>query len=126
MGIQGFNTWFSQNNAKAYIPLDTVKVDHLYVDMNSILHLVLRLGKYIIIITILFIYFYLNLIINCMKLTARNMHHFHVLLYSKLDDMINRVQPRKSVFLAMDGPAPLAKLLTQRERRKVKLMKYFY
>ena len=35
-------------------------------------------------------------------------------LYSELDKILLRCQPRKSVLLAMDGPAPLAKLLTQR------------
>jgi 5'-3' exonuclease len=41
-------------------------------------------------------------------------------LYSKLDEVLRVMQPRKTVMLAVDGPAPLAKLLTQRERRKVR------
>lgn len=38
MGIPGFNTWFYENNKQAYVPLQQLKVDHLYVDMNSLLH----------------------------------------------------------------------------------------
>lgn len=38
MGIPGFNTWFYEHNKQAYVPLQQVKVDHLYVDMNSLLH----------------------------------------------------------------------------------------
>jgi hypothetical protein len=33
--------------------------------------------------------------------------------------VLDATNPQKSVMLAVDGPAPLAKLLTQRERRKV-------
>jgi 5'-3' exonuclease len=38
MGIPGFNTYFYDTNKQAYVPLRDVKVDHLYVDMNSLLH----------------------------------------------------------------------------------------
>lgn len=44
MGIPGFNTWFSTAHSRAYVQLKAVKIDHLYIDMNSVLHLVLRKG----------------------------------------------------------------------------------
>ena len=44
MGIPGFNTWFYENNKAAYQPLAQTTVDHLYIDMNSVLHNVLRKG----------------------------------------------------------------------------------
>jgi 5'-3' exonuclease len=37
-----------------------------------------------------------------------------------LDAILRLTQPRKSIMLAIDGPAPLAKLVTQRSRRKVR------
>eukprot|EP00803_Ostreobium_quekettii_P005728 evm.model.scf_27.17 EVM.evm.TU.scf_27.17 scf_27:132496-138275(+) len=46
------------------------------------------------------------------------MDHFHMSLYTRLDGIVNAVNPRKSVVFALDGPAPLAKLMTQRSRRK--------
>jgi hypothetical protein len=54
-----------------------------------------------------------------MVFTARNLDAYHEVLYKRLDKLLNTTQPRKSVMLAIDGPAPLAKLMTQRERRKV-------
>lgn len=45
---------------------------------------------------------------------AKSVSRFHLLLYRQLDEVLNRTQPRKSVVFALDGPAPLAKLLTQR------------
>lgn len=44
MGIPGFNTWFSNKHKDAYLPLSQVQVDHLYIDMNSVLHNVMRQG----------------------------------------------------------------------------------
>ncbi|KAG2491419.1 hypothetical protein HYH03_010208 [Edaphochlamys debaryana] len=92
MGIPGFNTWFSEKYGKAYVPLGKVRVDHLYIDLNSVLHTVMR--------------------------KARNHNHFHKLLHKRLHAILDATNPTKSVMLAVDGPAPLAKLLTQRERRK--------
>ena len=43
---------------------------------------------------------------------------FHVLLHRRLDELIDSLGPTKRVVIAMDGPAPLAKLLEQRRRRK--------
>jgi 5'-3' exonuclease len=56
------------------------------------------------------------LLVSC---PARNLDHYHEVLYKRMDRLLNVTQPRKSVMLAIDGPAPLAKLMTQRERRKV-------
>jgi len=46
------------------------------------------------------------------------MHMFYILLYQKLDFVLDTCKPNKSVMFALDGPAPLAKLVTQRIRRK--------
>jgi 5'-3' exonuclease len=53
-------------------------------------------------------------------LPARNLDSYHEVLYKRMDKLLNVTQPRKSVMLAIDGPAPLAKLMTQRDRRKVR------
>lgn len=45
MGIAGFTTWFQKQHASAYLPLtEAAPFDHVYVDMASILHAVLRRG----------------------------------------------------------------------------------
>ncbi|PNH02366.1 hypothetical protein TSOC_011661 [Tetrabaena socialis] len=93
MGIPGFNVWFAGEHKNAYVPLGKVRVDHLYIDLNSVLHNVMR--------------------------KAKNHNHFHKLLHKRLHGILDATCPTKSVMLAVDGPAPLAKLLTQRDRRKV-------
>lgn len=45
---------------------------------------------------------------------AKNPAQIHKILFQKLDQVLRRYQPRHTFLLAMDGPAPLAKLLTQR------------
>ncbi|MEW5302265.1 MAG: hypothetical protein WDW36_005067 [Sanguina aurantia] len=92
MGIPGFNVWFSNQHKDAYLPLSRVRVDHLYIDMNSVLHNVMR--------------------------QAKSRQQFHKLLHQRLNGILDVTSPVKSVMLAVDGPAPLAKLLTQRDRRK--------
>jgi 5'-3' exonuclease len=51
---------------------------------------------------------------------GRTWERFHKVLHQRLNDIIDKTGPRKTVMLAADGPAPLAKLITQRERRKVR------
>ncbi|KAF5830776.1 XRN 5'-3' exonuclease N-terminus-domain-containing protein [Dunaliella salina] len=72
--------------------LPLTQVDHLYIDLNSVLHSALRTGI--------------------------TWEKFHKVLHSRLNDIVDKTNPRKTVMLAADGPAPLAKLITQRERRK--------
>jgi 5'-3' exonuclease len=39
---------------------------------------------------------------------------FHQALHRRLDDILAKAKPQQRVVLALDGPAPLAKLLEQR------------
>ena len=52
-------------------------------------------------------------------LAANTWPHFHRELHKRLSTILRLTKPRKTVMLAVDGPAPLAKLITQRDRRKV-------
>lgn len=45
---------------------------------------------------------------------ARTKTYFHLLLHRRLDELLASVRPQQRVVLALDGPAPLAKLLEQR------------
>ena len=47
-------------------------------------------------------------------LPAKTHRHFHAMLHKRLDQLFNMIRPRKTVVMALDGPAPLAKLITQR------------
>lgn len=49
---------------------------------------------------------------------ANSKSSFHYLLHRRLDELIDSLGPSKRIVIAMDGPAPLAKLLEQRRRRK--------
>lgn len=108
MGIPGLNSWFKKHFSDAFVDLSTVKIDHLYVDMNAVLHLVLRRGKSL----------HRTPFNDVWRSLARNMHQFYLQLYQKLDFILDCCRPQKSVLFSMDGPAPFAKLVTQRGRRK--------
>ena len=41
-----------------------------------------------------------------------------MILFARLDRLLRSARPARGVLLALDGPAPLAKLLTQRARRR--------
>jgi len=49
---------------------------------------------------------------------AKDPDHFIILVFTRLDRLLRTLRPARSIVLAMDGPAPLAKLLTQRSRRR--------
>ncbi|CAL5224335.1 g7007 [Coccomyxa viridis] len=91
MGVKGFNTWFGKTFPQAYVPVKR-QVDHLYLDMASFLHEELR--------------------------KAKDQDSFHYLLHKRLDAVLRLCEPQKTVTFALDGPAPVAKLITQRERRR--------
>ena len=154
MGVPGFNTWMRSQYLGAYVPQRS-EFDHVYVDMASILHTVLRKGaapatcrssraqpprrggapglasplpsvspdsaaasavclasrsrwpSWCVLWTAWSLTW-------CISSAVRTLNRFHVSLYTHLDEVLRRTQPRKSVVFALDGPAPLAKLLTQR------------
>ena len=45
---------------------------------------------------------------------ARTKQYFHILLHRRLDEILATARPQRRVVFALDGPAPLAKLLEQR------------
>ena len=171
MGVPGFNTWMRTQYVGAYVPQRS-SFDHVYVDMASILHTVLRKGMQCYVACSFLLMQpstpYLSLkkrdnsfqecggvdlsylssqcrapcckqqyccaqckscvagLRTCSVISAtqpqahvvwpaaRNVSRFHIALYRQLDEVLSRTHPRKSVVFALDGPAPLAKLLTQR------------
>jgi hypothetical protein len=42
----GFTSWFKEEYGEAYVPLEGVKIDHLYIDVNSLLHTALEQGAF--------------------------------------------------------------------------------
>jgi hypothetical protein len=69
-----------------------VDVDHLCIDMNQVLH-------------------------GCIR-GSKSPDHVMAKIFQNLDMILRFSRPRKSLVLAFDGPAPFAKIITQRNRRK--------
>eukprot|EP00951_Prasinocladus_malaysianus_P029356 scaffold270539_cov29-Prasinocladus_malaysianus.AAC.1 len=42
MGISGFHSWMKARYPDAYEPVGEMQVDHLYIDLSSTLHTVVR------------------------------------------------------------------------------------
>lgn len=40
----GFNAWMREAGKEAYVPKSEVPIDHLYIDVNSLLHMAIRRG----------------------------------------------------------------------------------
>jgi 5'-3' exoribonuclease 2 len=104
MGIPDFFRFLSPRFAEATMPFNAARrtpivhpVDGLYFDVNNLLYGIAR--------------------------RANDYDHFFVLLFQQLDTMLREFPPRKHVFLALDGPGPRAKILTQRDRRMKSLLK---
>ena len=94
-GIKGFRSWFQEQfpNAVRHVDVDTYqdKFDHVLVDMNQILHVILR--------------------------RSRNQEQVTKTLMFELDLLVSRCNPTQSLVLAIDGSPAAAKLATQRKRR---------
>eukprot|EP00793_Prasinoderma_coloniale_P005579 PRCOL_00004052-RA len=97
MGVQGLNTWLRQKAPPAYravSPSSWRTFDHVYIDVNALIYSAFRAcGKR-----------------RSPELVAER-------LFAELDAAIRMAVPRQTLTLAADGPAPLAKLVTQRKRR---------
>jgi len=71
-----------------------IDVDHLCIDMNQLLH-------------------------GCIRGT-KSPDHVTAKIFQNLDIILRFSRPTKSLVLAFDGPAPFAKIITQRNRRRSK------
>jgi hypothetical protein len=89
-GIQGANTKKGKKGG-ADKTVTTEEFDHVLVDMNQLLHIVVR--------------------------KSRSDGHGLILLMKELDDVLATAVPKQSLVLAMDGPPSAAKVATQRKRR---------
>jgi len=94
-GIKGFRTWFQDQFPNAVRNVDVSEhqdsFDHVLIDMNQILHVILR--------------------------RSRSTEQATKLLMVELDTLISRCKPIHSLVLAIDGSPAAAKLATQRKRR---------
>lgn len=98
MGITGFSTFMQQTFPQAYTALPKhgrmeTRCDRLYVDCNDLLHQASR--------------------------KASNDGELFAALFALLDSILALCRPLRSVMLALDGPGPYAKVITQRRRRAV-------
>eukprot|EP00743_Colponemidia_sp_Colp-15_P010063 GILK01011048.1.p1 GENE.GILK01011048.1~~GILK01011048.1.p1 ORF type:complete len:812 (-),score=128.27 GILK01011048.1:190-2625(-) len=95
MGIAKYTKWIQKTFPAAYDKTQTesrfLLFDHLHIDVNALIHNSVR--------------------------TASNDRHFVRNLFVRLDSILRAVRARKSITLALDGPAPFAKVLTQRKHR---------
>ena len=99
MGISNFHTWVDArfDAAQAVDPKAVIATDHLLIDLNSLVHGAARKAK------------------NDREAVKRCVQKLDGLLHPARPGATFR--PRLSVGLFSDGPAPLAKLVTQRKRR---------
>ncbi|CAE8628793.1 unnamed protein product, partial [Polarella glacialis] len=97
MGVPRLARWLQETFPDAFsTQTETLEADHVYIDMNAILHEVVRsLGAF------------------------ATEEGFFRAVGERLDFLLEHVAiPRRSVFLAVDGPAAVAKVPEQRRRRR--------
>eukprot|EP00211_Chloroparvula_japonica_P013020 CAMPEP_0119127126 /NCGR_PEP_ID=MMETSP1310-20130426/5790_1 /TAXON_ID=464262 /ORGANISM="Genus nov. species nov., Strain RCC2339" /LENGTH=135 /DNA_ID=CAMNT_0007117351 /DNA_START=90 /DNA_END=494 /DNA_ORIENTATION=- len=92
MGIPKFRQFLVQQfpGCTESFPLKR-RVHHTFIDLNGFLHVIAR--------------------------RARDHDHFWILLYKELDGFLKRIHPEHTFMVAVDGPASIAKLEKQRDRR---------
>ena len=95
MGIQNFHKWLIAKYPESQIDIINIKnkCNHLYIDMNFLLH-------------------YCSYGINIEDDTT-----LFYRLTTNITFLINKIMPTISLTLVTDGSPPLAKLITQRKRR---------
>ena len=94
----GFGKWMQTSYSDAFTSAVKGKkgftfatYDHVYIDVNNVLHVAAHHTK--------------------------NEDAFFKKLFALLDLTMRRTRPQYTVTLALDGPAPIAKTITQRRRR---------
>lgn len=139
MGVPGLQTWLKRRYGAAFVPLPDQPFDHVYIDMSNILHQVIRRGRAAArggraaaaAAACMRAGCRHGWVLPSLPLlpptgpsccrpsprprpAARTKQYFHQLLHRQLDDILRAARPQRRVVLALDGPAPLAKLLEQR------------
>lgn len=98
MGISGFFRQILERYSKTH-GWDDERVDYFLVDFNSIIYEVA----------------------HKIDETGMNAERYQAALINGVLDqvktLVELIKPRRGVYLALDGPAPVAKMVTQRERR---------
>ena len=100
MGIKGLNVWIGQNFPGVMVPVhgqNSIPYDHIAFDLNGIVHTA------------------------CRKNGTEQTVIKNVLM--ELDSLLRLFPAAKTVFIALDGPGPTAKLMEQRKRRIDKVLK---
>ncbi|KAJ1618563.1 hypothetical protein T492DRAFT_849247 [Pavlovales sp. CCMP2436] len=90
MGVTGLTQWARAALPHAFVPAPA-DAEHVHVDVNSLVHEAIR--------------------------HVRDDDGALASLAHRLDTLVATVRPGMSLALALDGPAPLCKLTTQRARR---------
>jgi len=93
MGVAGFTSWLQSAFPECFVTPPPA-ADHVFIDMNGLLH-------------------------ECFRKCKREQDLMQT-LYTLLTECLRRHRPCKSLTLAIDGPAPLAKIEEQRRRRIAK------
>jgi len=105
MGVPGFFAWLLKNYKKSILTVETQEVDYLFLDFNGLIHpvcfRVIDENKDCK---------------DCKNLkTLENLMIEKILEY--LDFIVNYVNPKKCLYIAIDGVCPLTKMKHQRHRR---------
>ncbi|KNH07558.1 hypothetical protein XU18_1779 [Perkinsela sp. CCAP 1560/4] len=95
MGVPGYFKWMIQHCPG--IQIKDIPVDCLYIDANAILHPACQYEGH-------------SLSVTSEDAMISN-------FCEKLDEIIFASQPRKLIYIAFDGPPPMAKMVQQRSRR---------
>jgi 5'-3' exonuclease len=100
MGIPSYFSYIVKNHANIIKKFNSnaIIVDNLYLDCNSIIYDVVR-----------------N--IDFAKIVESDVDTIIRALCSKIDEYIQELKPRNTIYIAFDGVAPVAKLEQQRSRR---------
>lgn len=94
MGVTGYTRWLQEEFGGAFVKHSSRvprRYDHVYIDVNNLLHVAAH--------------------------HSNSESSFFKKLFTLLDNRLNKTNPRHGVTLALDGPAPMAKTITQRKRR---------
>jgi hypothetical protein len=91
MGIKDYHKWMKEQYSEAFKTKWQDTYDHIYIDLNCLLHY----NSY----------------------GMKSIDELFIRLFATLDKLFQNITPTKTITLAADGVAPLAKTLLQRDRR---------